>query len=125
MKYKFALILLICCFICSSIPSFADTTSSGSAFIDKLSQPTTVGQEIEKEITDNVGTLYKTIQTIGVIITLIVVVICGVQWLVATPNKKAELKSKMFGIAVGLAMILLAATVVSIVVKVLQTSGLN
>ena len=58
------------------------------------------------------GTIYKTIQNIGIIVAVIVTVAFGIQWIVATPAKKAELKGKMWNLVIGIAILLLASWLV-------------
>ena len=68
---------------------------------------------VVNELQEAGGTIYATIQSVGIILALIIVVVFGVQWLVATPAKKAELKGKMWNIIIGIAIILLASTLIS------------
>ena len=72
-------------------------------------------------LTEAGGTIYATIQTAGIVIALIVVVVFGVQWLVATPAKKAELKGKMWNIVIGIAIILLASALISQVGQMIES----
>ena len=68
---------------------------------------------VVNKLQDAGGIIYATIQSVGIILALIIVVVFGVQWLVATPAKKAELKGKMWNIIIGIAIILLASTLIS------------
>ena len=73
----------------------------------------TADTEVTGKLTEVGGTIFATIQTAGIVVALIVVVVFGVQWLVATPAKKAELKGKMWNIVIGIAIILLGSTLIS------------
>lgn len=112
MKKVFTILILLVSFIFTTFPTYAS-----DEFINKLAGDDKVSAgQIEDEITSNVGSLYVTIQKVGIIIALIVTVTSGVQWILATPAKKAELKSKMFAIVIGVALILLASTLIRVIV---------
>lgn len=120
MKQKFVLFGIIICLLFVNIPVYA----SGS-FIEQLAGSDDIhpgANDINAEITKNVGHLYTTIQKAGIVIAVLVTVASGVQWIVATPAKKAELKGKMIAIAVGVALILLASTLVGLVGNMWQNT---
>ena len=111
MKKVFLTMILLVSLMFTTFPAYAS-----GGFINKLSGNDKVNAgQIDDEITKNVGSLYRTVQSVGIIVALLVTVVSGVQWIVATPAKRAELKSKMFAIVIGVALILLASTVVGVV----------
>ena len=121
MLKKFITLFIIFSLCTALIPANA------GGFIDKISGEDKIPGSVDvvnQEITDNAGVLYKTIQSIGIVVSLIVVVVYGVQWVVATPAKKAELKGKLWNIVIGVGLILLATTIVTFVVKAVLTGGL-
>lgn len=61
--------------------------------------------EFDGTITDLGGTAFKIAQNVGIAIAVVIVVVFGVQWLIATPAKKAELKGKLWNILIGLILI--------------------
>ena len=112
---KILVLLVIATLVMLPIMSMATTVD-----VDKIVGAVKTGEAADIEPLHKAGgTIYATIQTAGIILALVVVVVFGVQWLVATPAKKAELKGKMWNIVIGIAIILLASTLVSQVGKMI------
>jgi len=51
------------------------------------------------------GTVITTIQTIGYIIAVVMVLYVGIQWLIGTPSKKQELKGRMWSLVIGAVLV--------------------
>lgn len=49
--------------------------------------------------------VYGVLRTIGLIVAVCMVVYMGIQWLLATPSKKAELKGRMWSMAIGVVLL--------------------
>ena len=115
--------VLIITMITISLMFVAHTSYASSYFIDKLAGNDKVNAgQIDDEIIKKAGSVYTTVQSVGIIVALLVTVASGVQWIVATPAKKAELKGKMIAIVVGVALILLASTLVGLVGNMWQNT---
>lgn len=58
------------------------------------------------EYVNNIGgTVINTIQTIGYIIAVVMVLYVGIQWLIGTPSKKQELKGRMWSLVIGAVLV--------------------
>lgn len=61
-------------------------------------------------LSGDVGTIgtgiYGVLRTIGLIVAVCMVVYMGIQWILATPAKKAELKGRMWSMAIGVVLLL-------------------
>lgn len=52
-----------------------------------------------------VGTIITTLQWIGYAVAIVMILWLGVQWMLAQPAKKAELKGKMWSMAIGILLL--------------------
>ena len=70
------------------------------------------------DITGLDGTVNKAVGIVtyvGYAIAVVMVLWLGVQWLLATPAKKAELKGKMWSMAIGILLLVGGVTILGIV----------
>lgn len=51
------------------------------------------------------GTMYNVIYAVGVAVSIVMVVVVGIQWMLATPAKKADLKARLVLLLVGAVLI--------------------
>lgn len=72
--------------------------------------------EANSEVTDKAASPLNqaagTLQWIGYGIAIIMIVWLGIQWMIAQPAKKAELKGKMWSMAIGIILIVAGSTIV-------------
>lgn len=62
-----------------------------------------------------VGTVIGVLQWVGYAVAIIMVLWLGIQWMLATPSKKAELKGKMWNMAIGIVLLVGGVTIIGIV----------
>ncbi len=62
-----------------------------------------------------VGTIIQIITYIGYAIAVVMILWLGVQWILATPSKKAELKGKMWSMAIGIVLLVGGVSVLNFV----------
>lgn len=62
-----------------------------------------------------VGTAIGVLQWVGYAVAIIMVLWLGIQWMLATPSKKAELKGKMWNMAIGIVLLVGGVTIIGIV----------
>lgn len=67
----------------------------------------------EEIILTTTQTVFHLIRTLGVAISILVILTIGIEWLFANPQKRAELKGKLVNIVIGLAILLGAVTILS------------
>ena len=65
--------------------------------------------------TDLVGKIAGTVQWVGYGIAIVMVFWLGIQWILSTPSKKAELKGRMWSMAIGILLLVAGATIVGTV----------
>ena len=79
----------------------------------------TVQPNTQSEVAGKVNTLggeiAGIIQVVGYIVAVIMIVWVGVQYMIATPAKKAELKGKLWSMAIGAILITGGVTILGIV----------
>lgn len=51
------------------------------------------------------GQAIKIIQAVGYIVAVVMVLIFGIKWMMATPQKKQELKDRMWNLAIGVILL--------------------
>lgn len=70
---------------------------------------------VESDVTTGLntlgGTVVKVIQTVGYIVAVIMVLTFAIKWMVATPQKKQELKDRMVNLAIGLVLLVGGVTI--------------
>ncbi len=74
-----------------------------------------VNSTVQSNMKGPLGQVIGTLQWIGYGIALIMVVWLGIQWMIAQPAKKAELKGKMWSMAIGIILIVAGSTIVGMV----------
>ena len=62
-----------------------------------------------------VGSAITVIQWVGYAIAVIMILWLGVQWMLAQPAKKAELKGKMWSMAVGIVLLVAGVSIIRVV----------
>lgn len=71
------------------------------------------------DILDNnseiVGTIIGALQWIGYAVAIVMVLWLGIQWMLAQPAKKAELKGKMWSMAIGILLLVGGVTIIGVV----------
>jgi len=77
-------------------------------------QPNT-GSDVATKVNELGGEIAGIIQVIGYVVAVIMVVWVGVQYMIATPSKKAELKGKLWSMAIGAVLIVCGVTILGVV----------
>jgi hypothetical protein len=72
-------------------------------------------KDIGAAINDTTKDISGIIFSAGTGIILIVILVCGVQWLAASPAKKAELKGKMWNIVIGVGILFCTTLILSVI----------
>lgn len=77
-------------------------------------------------LSEDIGTLgqgvYGILRTIGLIVAVCMIVYMGIQWLLATPSKKAELKGRMWSMAIGVILLVGGVAFLGILENAVQTT---
>lgn len=68
------------------------------------------------------GTSIILIQSIGYAIAVIMLLVVGIQWIMANPGKRQELKSRLVNIIIGAILIVAGSTILGLVAKVADDS---
>lgn len=71
-----------------------------------------------------VGSVIGLLKWAGYAIAVIMVVYMGIQWMLAQPAKKAELKGKMWSVAIGIVLLVGGTTILDFVWNAVANSGL-
>ena len=70
-----------------------------------------------------VNSIAGTVQWVGYGIAIVMVFWLGIQWILATPSKKAELKSRMWFMAIGIVLLVAGASIVGAVANISEGVG--
>jgi len=62
-----------------------------------------------------VGQIIGTLQWVGYAVAIVMILWLGIQWMLATPSKKAELKGRMWSMAIGIFLLVGGVTILSVV----------
>jgi len=107
---KFMKVLLVAVLSVMLIGSFALANNS-NPFELKGDSTGEISRFISKLGGDAIGIA----QTCGYIIAVVMVLVVGIQWVMATPAKKQELKGRMWNIVIGAALIVGASFFLGII----------
>lgn len=100
---KVLCLVLVLVLVIAPVTSLADSFSSiASGATGDIGGVTSTAKNIG-------GTVYNVFKTVAYIVAICMVCYMAIQWLLATPSKKAELKGRMWSMAIG--VILLVAGV--------------
>ena len=114
--WKILSLVLVFALVMAPVVTLADTVSDAfsdveAALPDGVSGTTTL-----------VNNVIGVLQFAGYAIAIIMVLWVGVQWILATPSKKAELKGKMWSMAIGILLLVGGVTVIRIVWDIANTA---
>jgi len=83
------------------------------------------GGGIGDAVGDIGGMAIDIVQTIGYIMAVVMVLVVGIQWVMATPAKKQELKGRMWNIVIGAALIVGASTLLGVIYSTVNDLNLG
>lgn len=63
------------------------------------------------------GTVFNILQAVGMGVAVCMIIYMGIQWLLATPAKKAELKGRMFSMVIGIVLLFGGVAILNVVQK--------
>lgn len=66
------------------------------------------------------GTIISVIRNVGYAAAVIMVLVLAIQWFAATPNKRQELKSKMWNIVIGVVLLVSGSTILGLISEVVK-----
>jgi len=71
------------------------------------------------------GTVTSIIKILGYIIAVVMVTWLGIQYLIATPAKKAELKGKLWSMAIGVILLVAGVTILDVIATGFNEAATN
>lgn len=72
------------------------------------------GQDVlPDEVTTWGASIVSVLTTVGYIVAVVMTLWLGIQWILATPNKKAELKGRMWSMAIGIVLLVAGMTIIN------------
>ncbi|MBE5812242.1 MAG: hypothetical protein E7314_01125 [Clostridiales bacterium] len=117
---KYLKVMLVLVVALSILCTFA---FAANPFQDAMNAATSVGtgSEIEGKVNVIGGTVINTVQTIGYIVAVVMVLYVGIQWLIGTPAKKQELKGRMWSLVIGAILVAGGVTILGWVANIAST----
>ena len=94
-------------------PSFADETATGSdvgSIVDSVSKNN--GKALDSNINNVSATVINWIWAISIIISIIVLMVIGIQYIIGGTQAKADYKKTLIPVVVGIGLIVFATTIV-------------
>ena len=76
--------------------------------------PVNTSTELTGKLTIAGGTVTGVIKVLGYIIAVVMVTWLGIQYIIATPAKKAELKGKLWSMAIGVVLLVAGVTILDV-----------
>lgn len=108
----FSIIMLIII----TLSSFMGTIAYAVDFIDPNEyNPNNGNAEVPEKFTNMVNIIATTIQTIGVILSIIVIGLLGIKYMTGSVEEKADYKKSMIPFLIGTVLIVAVGTIIRIV----------
>ena len=107
----FSIIMLIII----TLSSFMATISYADLINPNDYNPNTSNDEVPEKFTNMVGIIATTIQTIGVILSVIVIGLLGIKYMTGSVEERADYKKSMIPFLVGTVLIVAVGTIIRIV----------
>ena len=107
----FSIIMLIII----TISSFALTVSYADIIDPNEYNPNNSTEEVPEKFTNMLGIIATTIQTIGVILSIIVIGLLGIKYMTGSVEERADYKKSMIPFLVGTVLIVAVGTIIRIV----------
>ena len=107
----FSIIMLIII----TLSSFMATISYADLINPNDYNPNNSNDEVPEKFTNMVGIIATTIQTIGVILSVIVIGLLGIKYMTGSVEERADYKKSMIPFLVGTVLIVAVGTIIRIV----------
>ena len=107
----FSIIMLIII----TLSSFMATISYADLINPNDYNPNNMNEEVPEKFTNMVGIIATTIQTIGVILSIIVIGLLGIKYMTGSVEEKADYKKSMIPFLIGTVLIVAVGTIIRIV----------
>ena len=107
----FSIIMLIII----TLSSFMATISYADLINPNDYNPNNSNDEVPEKFTNMVGIIATTIQTIGVILSVIVIGLLGIKYMTGSVDERADYKKSMIPFLVGTVLIVAVGTIIRIV----------
>lgn len=107
----FSIIMLIII----TLSSFMATISYADLINPNDYNPNNSNDEVPEKFTNMVGIIATTIQTIGVILSVIVIGLLGIKYMTGSAEERADYKKSMIPFLVGTVLIVAVGTIIRIV----------
>ena len=107
----FSIIMLIII----TLSSFMATISYADLTNPNADNPNNRNEEVPEKFTNMVGIIATTIQTIGVILSIIVIGLLGIKYMTGSVEEKADYKKSMIPFLIGTVLIVAVGTIIRIV----------
>ena len=108
-------IFSIIMFIIITLSSFMATISYADLINPNDYNPNNSNDEVPEKFTNMVGIIATTIQTIGVILSVIVIGLLGIKYMTGSVEERADYKKSMIPFLVGTVLIVAVGTIIRIV----------
>ena len=107
----FSIIMLIII----TLSSFMATISYADLINPNDYIPNNRNEEVPEKFTNMVGIIATTIQTIGVILSIIVIGLLGIKYMTGSVEEKADYKKSMIPFLIGTVLIVAVGTIIRVV----------
>ena len=108
-------IFIIIILIIIKLSSFMATISYADLINPNDYNPNNSNDEVPEKFTNMVGIIATTIQTIGVILSVIVIGLLGIKYMTGSVEERADYKKSMIPFLVGTVLIVAVGTIIRIV----------
>lgn len=107
----FSIIMLIII----TLSSFMATISYADLINPNDYNPNNTNEEVPEKFTNMVGIIATTIQTIGVILSIIVIGLLGIKYMTGSVEEKVDYKKSMIPFLIGTVLIVAVGTIIRVV----------
>lgn len=114
MKEKIRIFSVIMLIIIT-ISSFMATISYADLIDPNDYNPNNNSEEVPQKFTNMIGTIATTIQTIGIVLSVIVIGLLGIKYMTGSVEERADYKKSMIPFLIGTVLIVAIGTIIRLI----------
>ena len=98
-----------------TISSFMATISYADLIDPNDYNPNNNSEEVPQKFTNMIGTIATTIQTIGIVLSVIVIGLLGIKYMTGSVEERADYKKSMIPFLIGTVLIVAIGTIIRLI----------
>ena len=125
-KFLISLMIVFCVFAIQNYSIYAEGEKNFDSIKDGMKPAVSLPSGgTDKGLGKVINTAIGLIQLAGTGVSLIVITICGIKYMLASAQEKADVKKQLVPIVIGCVLLLVATNIVGIIAETATSAGLT